>query len=194
MFDGVTAPLEVRRLEDKDIAGVAVTGYRAASFSIGEKTPWAFDVLAEEDYAYSSSIYPIKHDIYGMPQAPRFAFRPSQTKNIVEIPISTVTVFNRKMPCGGGGYFRLLPYPVSRWAMRQVNRGDRHPCVFYFHPWEIDTRQPRLPGISAKARFRHFVNIGRMERRLRAVLRDFSWDRMDRIFLSEQMALPCSTE
>ncbi|WP_282604516.1 XrtA system polysaccharide deacetylase [Pelagibius sp. Alg239-R121] len=167
----------------EDIGSCAVTGYRAASFSIDERTPWAFDVLAREGHVYSSSVYPINHDLYGMPSAPRFAFTPSKDNDLLEIPVTTVTVGSKKFPCGGGGYFRLLPYLYSRWAMRRVNQQDGEPCMFYFHPWEIDPEQPRIPGASAKSKFRHYTNLGRMEARLRVVLNDFSWDRVDRVFL-----------
>lgn len=167
----------------EDAGGVPVSGYRAASFSIGAKNLWAFDVLAEEGYAYSSSIYPIRHDIYGMPDAPRFAFRPKGENGILECPITTVSLLGRNLPCGGGGYFRLLPYGVSRWLMRQVNRQDGRPCIFYFHPWEIDPAQPRQAGVSLRTRVRHYTNLSRMEHRLRRVLGDFRWDRMDRVFL-----------
>jgi polysaccharide deacetylase family protein (PEP-CTERM system associated) len=166
----------------EDLGGVPVNGYRAASFSIDSKTPWAFETLAEVGYRYSSSIYPIRHDIYGMPDAPRFAFRPPGQETLIELPVSTFTLFGQKLPCGGGGYFRLLPYRVSRWAMRRVIHLDGQPCIFYFHPWEIDPDQPRFDNISFKARFRHYTNLGRMEARLRAVLADFSWDRMDKVF------------
>ncbi len=167
----------------EDTGGAPVSGYRAASFSLGKSTLWAFDILADEGYAYSSSIYPIHHDLYGMPDAPRFAFAPDQAPRLLEIPITTTPVWGRNLPCGGGGYFRLLPYPFSRWAMRRVNREDRQPCVFYFHPWEIDPDQPRQTQASARARFRHYTNLGRMKARLGRVLQDFAWDRMDRLFL-----------
>lgn len=167
----------------EDTAGVAVRGYRAASYSIGAANLWALEELARAGYRYSSSIYPIRHDLYGMPEAPRFAFRPEQAPMLLEVPITTVEVLQRKFPCGGGGYFRLLPYRLSRWAMQRVNREDRQSCVFYFHPWEIDPRQPRQTNIGLKTRVRHYLNLTRMETRLRALLRDFRWDRMDRIFL-----------
>lgn len=167
----------------EDIGGVKVAGYRAASFSIGAGNLWALDVLAEAGYRYSSSVYPIRHDLYGMPNAPRFAFRPNGETGILECPVSTVTVLGRNLPCGGGGYFRLLPYEFSRWLMRRVNAEDRKPCIFYFHPWEIDPAQPRQTGISLKTRLRHYTNLGRMEGRVRRVLRDFSWGRMDRVFV-----------
>lgn len=166
----------------EDMAGTAVRGYRAASYSIGEKNLWALDVLQDTGHVYSSSIYPIRHDLYGMPNAPRFPFWPNGAGGLLEIPVTTVQMFNQKWPCGGG-YFRLLPYSVSRWAMRRVNEQDRRPCVFYFHPWEIDPEQPRQTGIGFKTRFRHYVNLARTEDRLRGLLNDFRWDRMDRIFV-----------
>ena len=122
------------------------------------------------------------HDHYGMPTAPRFAHRPDPSVPFVELPVSTVSVQGRNLPCGGG-YFRLLPYRVSRWAMRRVNRDDGQPCIFYFHPWEIDPGQPRVRGLPAKTRLRHYTNLSRMQARLGAALADFSWDRIDRIFL-----------
>ena len=167
----------------EDISGAAVNGYRAASFSIGEKTLWAFDVLADEGYAYSSSVYPIRHDHYGMPEAPRFAFKPNEARDFLEVPITTLSLFDRNLPCGGGGYFRLLPYSLSRWAMRRVNRRDHESCIFYFHPWEVDPGQPHFRGTSLRTRFRHYTNLDRMEGRLRAALTDFAWDRVDRVFL-----------
>lgn len=167
----------------EDTSGVAVRGYRAASFSITATVPWVFGVLAEEGYRYSSSVYPIRHDHYGIPDAPRFAYQPQPTADVIEIPITTVRALGRNLPSGGGGYFRLFPYRMTRWALRQVNRVDHQPCVFYFHPWEIDPRQPRLANLPLKTRFRHYVNLNRMEGRLRRLLRDFGWDRVDAVFL-----------
>ncbi len=169
----------------EDMSGQEVLGYRAASYSIGAKNLWALDKLKEAGYVYSSSIYPIKHDLYGMPEAPRFSFRPRGDDGILEVPVTTVEVLNKKLPCGGGGYFRLYPYLVSRMAIRRVNRYDGQSGVFYFHPWEIDPGQPRQKGISAKTRFRHYLNLGRMEKRLKRLLRDFQWDRMDKVFLQQ---------
>ncbi len=166
----------------EDVGGCAVRGYRAASYSIGAANLWALDVLQETGHAYSSSIYPIRHDLYGMPGAPRFAFRHNGT-GLLEIPVTTVRVLNQTLPCGGGGYFRLLPYRVSRWAMQRVNRRDRQACVFYFHPWEIDPEQPRPSDLRLKTRFRHYLNLDRMEARLARLLRDFRWARMDKVFL-----------
>jgi polysaccharide deacetylase family protein (PEP-CTERM system associated) len=166
----------------EDITGTPVRGYRAATFSIGWDNLWAFDVLAEEGYSYSSSTYPIRHDLYGMPGAPRFAFHPRADSSILECPISTVAVRGHVLPCGGGGYFRLLPYRLSRWQLERLNHKERQPGVFYFHPWEIDVDQPRPRGLPLRTRIRHYVNIGRMEARLRRLLADFAWDRMDRVF------------
>lgn len=165
----------------EDIGGVAIRGYRAPSFSIGHGNLWAFDTLAETGHLYSSSIYPIQHDHYGMPDAPRFAHR--RENGLLEVPVTTLRMGGRNLPSSGGGYFRLLPYDVSRWMIRQVNQKDRQSAIFYCHPWEFDVGQPRVAGIDAKTRFRHYVNIGRMEGRLQRLLQDFRWGRMDRIFL-----------
>lgn len=165
----------------EDIAGQAVKGYRAPSFSIGTRNLWAFDTLAQAGYTYSSSIYPIRHDHYGMPDSPRFAYR--LASGLLEIPVTTLRMASRNLPSSGGGYFRLLPYSLSRWMLRRINTVDRESAIFYFHPWEIDPGQPRIPGIDFKTRFRHYVNIPRMESRLHQLLADFRWDRMDRIFL-----------
>ena len=167
----------------EDISGQAVLGYRAASYSIGAKNLWALPVLESLGFKYSSSIYPVKHDLYGMPEAPRFAFQPEGTRDVLELPVTTVRLGQRNYPCGGGGYFRLLPYPVSRWAMARVNRTEAQPCIFYFHPWEIDPGQPRQSGISLKARFRHYLNLSRMQGRLVRLLEDFQWDTMAKVFL-----------
>lgn len=175
------ADIQLAKIVLEDLADVEVHGYRAPSFSIGTGNLWAFDCLARAGYRYSSSVYPIRHDHYGMPDAPRFAHevRPG----LIEIPITTLRIFNRNLPSSGGGYFRLLPYALSRWMLGKVNTDDREAGVFYFHPWEIDVEQPRIAGISRKTRFRHYVNIGRMERRLNQLLGDFKWGRMDEIFL-----------
>jgi polysaccharide deacetylase family protein (PEP-CTERM system associated) len=144
---------------------------------------WALDVLQHEGYRYSSSIYPIQHDHYGMPDAPRFAHRIRE--DLIEVPPTTLRMFNRNLPSSGGGYFRLFPYALSRWMLRQVNQNDQQPAIFYFHPWEIDAAQPRVDGIDARTRFRHYVNISRMEQRLKRLLQDFQWGRMDHIFLKQ---------
>lgn len=164
----------------EDIAGTAVIGYRAPSFSIGYSNPWAFDVLLETGHRYSSSVYPVRHDHYGMPDAPRFPY--DARPGLVEIPLTTTRLFERNLPAGGGGYFRLAPYALSRWALRRVNRLDRRPAIFYFHPWEIDPEQPRVSGTSLKTRFRHYVNLDKTEARLSRLLGDFSWGRVDQVF------------
>lgn len=169
----------------EDLGGQAVIGYRAPSFSIGAHNPWALDTLQEAGYRYSSSIYPIHHDHYGMPDAPRFKFHPRGPNGLVELPPTTVKLFGRNLPASGGGYFRLLPYSLSRWLMKHVNHTDLQPCIFYFHPWEIDPEQPRQKNIGLKTRFRHYVNLSRTEPRIRELLRDFQWGRMDHIFMKE---------
>jgi polysaccharide deacetylase family protein (PEP-CTERM system associated) len=172
----------------EDAGGVAIHGYRAASFSIGAGNLWTLEVLAEEGYDYSSSIYPVRHDHYGMPDAPRFAHRPVGNTGVVELPISTIRMGGRNLPIGGGGYFRLVPYPAFRWALSRLNHDDLQPAIFYFHPWEVDPDQPRPEGLSAKTRFRHYLNLGRMEHRLAAMMSDFAWDRIDRVFLAGDQA------
>lgn len=169
----------------EDLAGAEVKGYRAPSFSVGAANPWAFDAIAESGYSYSSSVYPIRHDHYGMPQAPRFPYR--VCGSLLEIPVATARVSNANLPAGGGGYFRLLPYALSRSLIRRINERDRQAAVFYFHPWELDPGQPRIPGTSAKTRFRHYLNLHRTEPRLRRLLLDFKWGRMDQIFLHEPL-------
>ena len=141
----------------EDTGNIEVRGYRAASYSIGKQNDWAFEELLKAGYCYSSSIYPIRHDLYGWPEAPRFSFYPENADRLFEIPVTTVEILDRKLPCGGGGYFRLLPYSVSRWAMRRVNKRDEQSCIFYFHPWEIDPGQPRQKGISVKSKIRHYL-------------------------------------
>ncbi len=169
----------------EDLGGQAVWGYRAPSFSIGANNLWALDTLQRAGYRYSSSIYPVKHDHYGMPNAPRFAY---ETRGgMMEVPPTTLRMFNRNLPSSGGGYFRLMPYALSRWMLQQVNKQDEQSAIFYFHPWEIDPGQPRVAGIDLKTRFRHYVNIGRTEQRLARLLDDFQWDRMDNIFIGSRV-------
>lgn len=169
----------------EDLGGVAILGYRAASYSIGAGNLWALAELEQAGYRYSSSIYPIRHDLYGMPEAPRFAFHPENAPALLEAPVTTVVVLGKTLPCGGGGWFRLWPYALSRWALRRVNQQDEQSGIFYFHPWEIDPEQPRQPGVNLKTRLRHYLNLHRMEGRLRSLLRDFRWDRMDQVFLAK---------
>jgi len=165
----------------EDVGGVKVTGYRAATFSIGARTLWAFPILRQEGYVYSSSINPIRHDLYGMPDAPRVPFWPD-ADGVLEIPMTTVRMLGRNWPCSGGGYFRLLPTMLYRAGLRRVNGKDRQPGIFYFHPWEIDAEQPRIANAGWKSRLRHYTNLSRMAGDLDDLLRDFAWDRMDRVY------------
>ena len=169
----------------EDLSGVEVRGYRAPNFSIGAANLWALDTLLEAGYRYSSSIYPVRHDHYGMPEAPRFCHRPEHCPDLLELPPTTVRLLGRNLPAAGGGFFRLLPYPVSRWLIRQVNETEGHPCMFYFHPWEIDPQQPRVPEASAKSRFRHYVNLHHMEDKLDRLLADFRWGRADEVHAAD---------
>lgn len=172
----------------EDVGGVRVRGYRAPSFSVDKSNPWVFDCIAEAGYQYSSSVYPIRHDHYGLPDAPRFAFE--SRAGLLEVPITTICMLGNNWPAGGGGYFRLMPYRLSRWLIRRVNAVDGQPAVFYFHPWELDPEQPRVAGIGLKSRIRHYVNLARTERRITRLLADFKWDRMDRVFLKGLASLP----
>lgn len=181
---------DIRRAKKllEDIAGKKVRGFRAPTFSIGSRNWWAYEVLAEEGYEYSSSIYPISHDLYGMENAPRSPFKPLNGDGFLEIPVTTVRLLNKNRPCAGGGYFRLLPYGVSRWCMRRVNVVDGMPCIFYCHPWEIDVDQPRIAQAPLKSKFRHYVNIREMAPRIARLLHDFSWGRIDDIYLQPGLA------
>ena len=163
----------------EDAAGVRVVGYRAPSFSIDRRTPWAFMELAEQGYAYSSSVAPIGHDHYGWPDAPRFAFRPLPWSELVELPVTTATFAGKRLAAGGGGFFRVIPYAFTRWAIRQVNGREGRPAIFYFHPWEIDPGQPRVAGAPLKSRLRHYANLEKMAGKLRQLVHEFAWGRMD---------------
>ena len=174
-----TADLERSRKVLEDAAGVQITGYRAPSFSIDSRTPWAYMVLAEQGFVYSSSVAPISHDHYGWPEAPRFAFKPLPWSDLIEIPVTTAHFAGKRLAAGGGGFFRVLPYGFSRWAIRQVNTRDQRPAVFYFHPWEIDPDQPRVTGATLRSRIRHYTNLGVMADKLEQLVREFEWGRMD---------------
>lgn len=168
-----------------------VLGYRAPSFSIDTHTTWAWDILQEVGYRYSSSVYPIRHDHYGMPQAPRTPWRPCHGSALLELPISTIRRAGTNFPAGGGGYFRLLPYPLSRWSIRQINHQLQQPAIFYLHPWELDPAQPRVAGLPVRNRLRHYLNLRRTEGRYRQLLADFEWGRIDQVYaaqLQEQRA------
>ncbi len=173
------ADLERSRKVLEDASGVRITGYRAPSFSIDQRSPWAYMALHEQGFEYSSSVAPITHDHYGWREAPRFAFKPLPWSDLIEIPVTTAHFAGRRLAAGGGGFFRVLPYGFSRWAIRQVNRQDQRPAVFYFHPWEIDPKQPRVPNASMRSRVRHYTNLSVMAEKLEQLIREFAWGRMD---------------
>ncbi|NOY44656.1 MAG: DUF3473 domain-containing protein [Deltaproteobacteria bacterium] len=185
---------DVRRAKAllEDLVGEAVLGYRAPSYSIGPTSLWAFDELVEAGFTYDSSVFPVRHDLYGLSEWPRFPFRlerldgegagnwvpaggrgPDDAPTLLEVPITPVRLWGRNWPAAGGGYFRLLPYPVTRWALRRIRERDGRPFVFYVHPWEIDPAQPRIEGAGLKSRFRHYLNLHRTEPRLRRLLSEF---------------------
>ena len=183
----------------EDCSGVRVTGYRAPSFSIDGRTPWAFAELAEQGYAYSSSVAPVVHDHYGWPEAPRFAFKPLPWSDMIELPVTTAMLGGRRVAAGGGGFFRVLPYGFSRWAIRQVNRADQRPAVFYFHPWEVDPAQPRVAHAPLRSRVRHYTGLARMAGKLRELVEEFRWGRMDLVAhreaaRAEPLVLPAGPE
>ena len=182
-LDRKTFAEDIRKAREiiEDCSGVAVTGYRAPSFSIDQRTPWAFAELASQGYAYSSSVAPVVHDHYGWPEAPRFAFRPLPWSSLLELPVTTAILGGRRMAAGGGGFFRVLPYGFSRWAIRQVNRAEGRPAVFYFHPWEVDPDQPRVAQAPLRSRFRHYTGLAKMAGKLRDLVHEFRWGRMDMI-------------
>ena len=173
------ADLERSRKVLEDAAGVRITGYRAPSFSIDSRTPWAYMALVEQGFEYSSSVAPITHDHYGWREAPRFAFKPLPWADLIEIPVTTAHFAGRRLAAGGGGFFRVLPYGFSRWAIRQVNTRDQRPAVFYFHPWEIDPGQPRVTAASLRSKVRHYTKLDAMAGKLEQLIREFAWGRMD---------------
>ncbi len=177
---------DIRRSKQmlEDAGGVEIQGYRAPSYSFTKKNEWAHTVLAEQGYRYSSSVAPIKHDLYGIPDAKRFA-NPQADGQIIELPITTTQIAGRNLPCGGGGWFRLYPYALSRWAINRVHKQDNERAIFYFHPWEIDPQQPRIEGLDLRTRFRHYQNLSQMEGRVERLLRDFKWGTMEAVFASE---------
>lgn len=168
----------------EDVSATEVIGYRAPSYSFTLKNDWAHDVLLEQGYRYSSSIAPIKHDLYGIPSAPRFSY-PCANDRILELPITTARIMNKNYPCGGGGWFRLYPYAVSKWAINRVNIKDNKAAIFYFHPWEIDPDQPRIKGLKPTARFRHYQNLTRMERKITQLLGDYKWRTIPEVYAAD---------
>lgn len=164
----------------EQLLGEEIIGYRAPSFSIGYTSEWAFQVLADLGFKYSSSTYPVKHDLYGTPDWPRFAYQ--RKENITEIPIPTHKVLGRQTPIGGGGYFRLYPYALSKSLIKSYLKKEQQPYSFYFHPWEIDAEQPKVPGASAKSNFRHYINLDKTFGKLDKLLQDFSWGTMRDVY------------
>lgn len=192
--DRETYRQDIRRgkalLEDQ--IGKPVLGYRAPSYSITRQTSWAFDELLEAGFQYDSSIFPMQHDFYGIPDWPRFAGyavkngdqwedRPNLSAEqigIREIPITTLRLGTKNLPIAGGGYFRLLPYVVTRWGLQRINQKEQQPFVFYLHPWEFDPGQPRMAGASVKSKFRHYLNLARTEQHFKQLISDFKFDTM----------------
>jgi len=187
-MDAATFRADLAKSRDllEQAGSMKVTGYRAPSFSIDYRTPWAHEALAEAGYAYSSSVAPIRHDHYGWPGAPRFAFLPVAGSDLVELPVTTARLGAKVLPAGGGGFFRLLPYGVSRWALHQVTRQDARPAILYFHPWEIDPDQPRVAKAPLRSKLRHYTNLATMASKLRRLLGDFEWTRIDRLADAER--------
>ena len=179
---------DVRKTKDilEQTSGQRVIGYRAASFSIGLSNLWAFSVLAEAGYLYSSSVNPIVHDNYGIPDAPRFPFFPEGGLQLEEYPVSTLDLLGHHLPCGGGGYFRLFPYIYSHYAVRRINEQEARPSIFYFHPWEIDPDQPVVHDVPLKSRLRHYTNLSRMAPKLARLLDAFEWGRVDEVFFGSR--------
>ena len=171
----------------EDAGGVAVTGYRAPSFSIDARTPWAHEILAENGYTYSSSVAPLKHDHYGWPDAPRFAFKPVAGSDLIEIPVSVVDLATKTFG-SGGGFFRLFPYAFSRHAVARVNAGGR-PATFYFHPWDMDPGQPFVADAPIRSKLRHYTNLSAMAGKLRRLAKDFDWGRYDAVVERERARL-----
>ena len=164
----------------EDTGGVSITGYRAPSFSVDTRTPWAHSVLAEAGYRYSSSVAPVVHDHYGWPESPRFAWRPIAGADLIELPVTTARLAGRTLAAGGGGFFRMLPYGFTHWAVSQVN-GLGEPAIIYFHPWEIDADQPRVENAPLRSRLRHYSRLSAMAGKLERLVGDFAWDRIDHL-------------
>lgn len=166
----------------EDAAGVAVKGYRAPSFSIDQRTPWAHEILQEKGYLYSSSVAPIAHDHYGWPDAPRFAYHPIKGHDFLEIPVTTVQMFGRNFGAGGGGFFRILPWQFFQFALNRVNGTDKQSAIFYFHPWEIDPDQPYIKHAPMRSKLRHYTKLDKMQGKLEKLLTAYHWGRMDDVF------------
>ncbi|MCI5046747.1 MAG: DUF3473 domain-containing protein [Aquisalinus sp.] len=172
----------------EDVSGQPVKGFRAAGFSLDDRSPWAHEILCEEGYLYSSSVHPIAHDHYNAPDAPRFAWAPlKENSDFLEIPVSTTLFGGRRVSCAGGGWFRAMPYAISSALLKRMTSTDGQPAVFYFHPWEVDPEQPKVSGLSRKSRLRHYLNLDRMEGKLERLLRAMQWGRIDEVFPVKEM-------
>lgn len=186
-----TAMTKTQFLEDvrksktilEDAGGQKIIGYRAPSFSFNESNIWTYETLVELGFEYSSSTYPIEHDLYGVPQWPRFKY--TREEGIIEIPIPTVRKNDRNIGIGGGGYFRLYPYWLSKKRIDRYLEAEKQPYSFYFHPWEIDPEQPRVSGASIKSQFRHYLNLSRMEGKIVRLLDDYQWNTMKSVYLNK---------
>jgi len=165
----------------EDAAGQAIVGYRAPSFSVNDSNTWVYEVLAELGFEYSSSTYPIEHDLYGVPKWPRFKYQ--RPEGIIEIPVPTMRKNEKNTGIGGGGYFRLYPYWLSKRRIDNYLNTEKQPYSFYFHPWEIDPEQPRVDGASVKSRLRHYLNLSSMEGKVAQLLEDYQWDTMKSVYI-----------
>jgi polysaccharide deacetylase family protein (PEP-CTERM system associated) len=174
----------------EDLIGVPVLGYRASTYSITRRSLWALDILSEAGFTYDSSIFPIRHDLYGIPDAPQVpsVIKTPKGASIVEFPMSTAPMFGLRIPVSGGGYFRLLPYWLTRAGLAKLNDELRRPFIFYLHPWEVDPDQPRV-RTSWKSRLRHYTNLNRCETRLRRLIGEFRFGRV-RDVLAHAALLP----
>ena len=182
--DAFRADLKRARIALEDASGLRVTGYRAPSFSIDQRTPWAHQVLAEEGYTYSSSVAPLVHDHYGWADAPKYAYRPVAGSDLIELPITLANVAGRKITTGGG-FFRLFPAAITDRAVVRANRDEHRPAVFYFHPWEVDPGQPRVARAPIKSRLRHYSRLGAMAGKLRGLVKRHDWGRVDAVVAVE---------
>lgn len=182
--DAFRADLKRARIALEDASGQRVTGYRAPSFSIDQRTPWAHQVLAEQGYAYSSSVAPLVHDHYGWADAPKYAYHPVAGSDLIELPITLADVAGRKITTGGG-FFRLFPAAITDRAVARANRDEHRPAVFYFHPWEVDPDQPRVARAPLKSRLRHYSRLGAMAGKLRGLVKRHDWGRVDAVVAIE---------
>ncbi|KGJ96770.1 XrtA system polysaccharide deacetylase [Colwellia psychrerythraea] len=167
----------------EDASGQSIIGYRAPSFSFNDSNTWVYDILVELGFEYSSSTYPIEHDLYGVPDWPRFKYQ--RAEGIIEIPVPTIRKNEQNTGIGGGGYFRLYPYWLSKRRIDSYLNAEKQPYSFYFHPWEIDPEQPRVAGASVKSKLRHYLNLSRMEGKIVRLLEDYQWDTMKSVYLGK---------